>query len=215
MALVRLTLFRLASLILILLSGERLAYADDQCLTCHEALGDKPSALFKNDIHFKKGISCAGCHGGDATKDDMELAMNTKAGFIGVPKGDDISRMCAKCHSNAAIMVKQFNSILPRNQMDMLSGSVHGKLSITGKERIAQCTTCHDAHGIVLTEDPASPVYPLNVTKTCAKCHADPAFMRMYNPALPVDQLDKYRTSIHGIRNKEGDVKVAECASCH
>ena len=215
MALVRLTLFRLASLILILLSGERSAYADDQCLTCHEALGDKPSALFKNDIHFKKRISCAGCHGGDATKDDMELAMNTKAGFIGVPKGDDISRMCAKCHSNAAIMVKQFNSILPRNQMDMLSASVHGKLSITGKERIAQCTTCHDAHGIVSTGDPASPVYPLNVTKTCAKCHADAAFMRTYNPALPVDQLDKYRTSVHGIRNTQGDVKVAECASCH
>ena len=39
--------------------------------------------------------------------------------------------------------------------------------------------------------------------------------MRTYNPSLPVDQLDKYRTSVHGIRNAKGDHKVAECASCH
>jgi len=191
------------------------AQVEDQCLTCHETLGDKPSELFKHDIHFKKGISCTGCHGGDSTSDDMEVAMNPKAGFIGVPKGDEISRMCAKCHSSAAVMVKQYNSILPRNQIEALWESVHGKLSTTGKERIAQCSTCHGAHGIVSTKDPASPVYPLNVTKTCAKCHSDAAFMRAYNPALPVDQLDKYLTSVHGIRNKEGDVKVAECASCH
>lgn len=211
----RLTLIVLALLIASLFPGANSAYADDQCLTCHETLGDKPSALFKHDVHFKKGLSCAGCHGGDATSDDMETAMSKTAGFIGVPKGDDISRMCAKCHSSAAIMVKQFNSILPRNQMDTLWASVHGKLSTTGKERIAQCTTCHGVHSIASIEDPASPVYPLNLPKTCAKCHADAAFMRTYNPALPIDQLDKYRTSVHGIRNKEGDVKVAECASCH
>ena len=187
----------------------------DQCLTCHETLGDKPSGLFKHDIHFQKGISCAGCHGGDALAEEMEQAMATEKGFIGVPKGDDISKACARCHSNATIMVKQFNSILPRSQLEMLSASVHGKLTTTGKERIAECTTCHNAHGIVSTKDPSSPVYPLNVTKTCAKCHADPAFMRTYNPALPVDQLEKYHTSVHGIRNAQGDAKVAACASCH
>ncbi len=182
---------------------------------CHETLGDKPSELFKHDVHFQKGVSCAGCHGGDASAEEMEQAMATEKGFIGVPKGNGISNACARCHSNAAIMVKQFNSTLPRNQLDVLSSSVHGKLSTTGKEHIAQCTTCHDAHGIVSTKEPSSPVYPLNVTKTCAKCHADAAFMRMYNPALPIDQLDKYRASVHGMKNAHGDIKVAACASCH
>ena len=187
----------------------------DQCLTCHETLGDKPSELFRRDVHFQKGVSCAGCHGGDASAEEMEQAMATEKGFIGVPKGDGISNACARCHSNATIMVKQFNSTLPRNQLEVLSASVHGKLSTTGKEHIAQCTTCHDAHGIVSTKEPGSPVFPLNVTKTCAKCHADAAFMRMYNPALPIDQLDKYRASVHGMKNAHGDVKVAACASCH
>jgi predicted CXXCH cytochrome family protein len=212
---VRLAASVLASLLMTLLTAVASARVDDQCLTCHEALGDKPSALFKQDVHFKKGISCAGCHGGDATSEDMEVAMNAKAGFIGVPKGDNISRMCAKCHSSAPIMVKKYSSTLARNQMETLWESVHGKLSTTGKERIAQCSTCHDAHGIVSTKAPTSPVYPLNVTSTCAKCHSNAAFMRAYNPALPVDQLEKYRTSVHGIHNKQGDVKAAECVSCH
>lgn len=205
----------LASSLVILLTGMASAEVEDQCLRCHETLEDKPSKLFKRDIHFKKGISCAGCHGGDARSDDIEVAKSVKVGFIGVPKGDDISRMCAKCHSSAAIMVEQFKSRLPRNQMALLAESVHGKLSTTGRERIVQCTTCHDAHGIVSRRDPASPVHPLNVTRTCANCHSNAAFMRAYNPALPVDQLEKYRTSIHGIRNKQGDQKVAECVSCH
>jgi predicted CXXCH cytochrome family protein len=58
-------------------------------------------------------------------------------------------------------------------------------------------------------------VYPLNIVKTCTKCHANATFMRAYNPSLAVDQLEKYRTSVHGMRNVKGDFKVAECASCH
>ena len=192
-----------------------LALAQDQCRTCHEAIGDTPSTLFKRDIHLGKGISCADCHGGDARKEEMEEAMSKSAGFTGVPKGDEISTLCARCHADAAIMVKKYRSTLSLEQAELLSTSVHGKLSITGKERIAQCTTCHGSHGIVGKDNPASPVYPPNVVKTCAKCHANAAFVRTYNPSLPVDQLDKYRTSVHGMRNAKGDAKVAECASCH
>ncbi|HEV8537456.1 MAG TPA: multiheme c-type cytochrome, partial [Bacteroidota bacterium] len=187
----------------------------DQCLTCHETLGDKPSEVFKHDIHFQKGITCAGCHGGDPLAEEMEQGMAAEKGFFGVPKGDSISQACAQCHSNAPVMVKEYNSILPRNQAEALATSVHGKLATSGKQRIAQCITCHGAHGIVSVSDPASPVYPLNVTKTCTKCHADAAFMRAYNPALPVDQLEKYHTSVHGMKNAQGDAKAAACASCH
>lgn len=190
------------------------AAAQDKCLTCHETLGDEPTTLFKHDIHYKKGISCAGCHGGNSRMEEMEQAMDPKAGFIGVPKGDDISRACANCHSNAEKM-KSYGSTLPTNQWETLQSSVHAMLSVSGKEHIAQCITCHNAHGIVPVKNPASPVYPLNVVKTCTKCHADASFMRTYNPSLPIDQLEKYRTSVHGNRNAHGDPKPAECASCH
>jgi predicted CXXCH cytochrome family protein len=189
--------------------------AQDKCLSCHEStVGGQPVELFKRDIHHAKGISCAGCHGGDSKSEDMDKAMNAKAGYIGVPKGDEISKACANCHANAEKM-KSLGSNLPTNQFQNLRESVHGRLSTNGKERIVQCTACHNAHGVVSVHNAASPVYPLNIVKTCTKCHADAAFMRMYNPALPVDQLDKYRTSVHGMRNAKGDAKVAQCASCH
>jgi hypothetical protein len=177
-------------------------------------MGDKPSTLFKHDIHFKKGIPCSGCHGGDPTKDDMDLAMNPKAGFIGVPTGNQISEVCAHCHADANTM-KSYGSSLPTDQYQLLRGSVHGEYAVEGKQRIAQCTSCHGAHGIVSPKDPSSPVYPTKIIATCGSCHSNAPYMQKYNPALPVDQVEKYRTSIHGKRNAHGDAKVAQCASCH
>ncbi len=203
-------------LFLILLTGLIAggAVAADQCLICHQGQKDKPSALFRHDIHFQKGVTCAGCHGGNAAAPEMDQAMNPDSGFTGVPTGDDISAACARCHADSARM-KSFGASLPTNQFESLKASIHGHQSTNGKERILQCTSCHGAHGIVAVKDPASPVYPLNVVATCTRCHADPAYMRNYNPSLAVDQLEKYRTSVHGTKNAAGDPKVAECASCH
>jgi hypothetical protein len=187
--------------------------SQDQCFTCHEAVGDDASAKFKDDIHFKKGLSCADCHGGDKTSEDQETAMGTK-NFIGIPTGNLISEVCAKCHSNP-VMMRKYKSDLPVGQLSQLESSVHGKISTTGKERITQCTICHNAHGIVPVKNPLSPVYPLNITKTCSKCHSNAVYMREYNPSLPVDQLEKYRTSKHGILNSRGNIKAAECVNCH
>lgn len=186
----------------------------DQCLQCHQALEDAPSTLFAHDIHRRRGVTCAGCHGGDPRTEEMEDAMNPRAGFIGVPKGDAITTLCVNCHADQDRM-KAFGSRVRTDQAVLLSQSVHGRLSVSGKEQLLQCTTCHSAHGIVSVTDKRSPVHPLNVAATCASCHSDPAYMRSYNPALPVDQLPKYRTSVHGVRNARGDTRVAECASCH
>jgi len=205
-------------LCLVFLLGSPLSAAaqqrTDQCFICHAALGDPPSQLFVRDIHAKKGVKCADCHGGDASSDDADKAMSPSAGFMGVPLGDRISEVCGACHSHAERM-SAFGSRLPIGQLEMLKAGVHGKPSLKGGERLAECTTCHGAHGIVPVQDPRSPVYPLNVTKTCSRCHADASYMRAYNLKLPVDQMEKYRTSVHGVRNAKGDPRAAECASCH
>jgi hypothetical protein len=199
-------------LMLVIFAGQ--SRTADKCLSCHETLGDKPSTLFKHDVHLEKGISCAGCHGGNPNAEEMEQAMDTSVGFIGVPKGDQVSRVCATCHSSSEKM-KSFGSSIPTNQWEMLQASVHGRLALNGKEHIAQCITCHDAHGIVHVKNASSPVFPLNVINTCGKCHSNAEFIRQYSPALPVDQVEKYRTSVHGMLNAKGDVKPAQCASCH
>lgn len=49
----------------------------------------------------------------------------------------------------------------------------------------------------------------------CARCHADAAFMKRYNPHTRIDQYSEYRTSVHGKRNAEGDDRAAVCVDCH
>jgi hypothetical protein len=54
------------------------------------------------------------------------------------------------------------------------------------------------------------------IPQVCGRCHADPVFMKRYNPSLRVDQVAEYATSVHGRRLREqGDPKVATCVSCH
>lgn len=141
--------------------------------------------------------------------------MSAGRGFIGVPKGDDVSKTCQRCHSDARTMKDGFASAVPVGQLEALDASVHGKADVSGKGRMVQCVTCHSVHDIRPVKDPQSPVHPANVNRTCAACHSSAVFMRSYNPGLPIDQEEKYRTSVHGLRHAKGDRKVAVCSSCH
>ncbi len=54
------------------------------------------------------------------------------------------------------------------------------------------------------------------IATLCGRCHSDARFMKRYNPALRVDQVVEYATSVHGRRLAAlGDPKVATCVSCH
>ena len=54
------------------------------------------------------------------------------------------------------------------------------------------------------------------VPDLCGRCHSNAGFMRQYDPALRVDQVAEYVTSVHGqqLLGAE-DQAVATCASCH
>jgi len=175
----------------------------DQCYNCHLQLDGKfkaPADMFKVDVHFHKGIFCSACHGGDASSDDMDKSMSKEKGFIGIPKGSQILKICSKCHSN------EYNTLL---------SSAHGESS-TGKGIIiSSCIVCHGIHNIVPVKSPSSKVNGANIVNTCGSCHSNAAYMKSYDPGLAIDQLDKYKTSIHGQRIFKGDSKVANCASCH
>ena len=185
------------------LSKEQDSQSNDMCIECHSILDGKykaPADMFKSDIHYRKGITCASCHGGNPKEEDPDKAMDKSAGFIGVPHGSEVSRICAKCHST---------------EYKTLSESVHGEQS-TGKGLIINnCVTCHGIHNIIPVKSPNSKVNGANIVRTCASCHADANYMKQYNPGLQVDQLDKYKTSVHGKKIFAGDTKVANCASCH
>ena len=84
--------------------------------------------------------------------------------------------------------------------------------------------SCRDCHGgnagtddITLAKDKSFKGAPARagIPLFCGGCHADPAAMRAYNPALRTDQLSQYETSRHGQLLKTGDTKVAVCIDCH
>lgn len=190
------------------------AQSTDECYKCHLDLDDVPAKIFKTDVHFTIGITCAGCHGGDATSDDSDEAMSKEKGFIGIPTRTNRYQACVNCHSDIQKM-KKFGSNLPTDQFENLKISIHFKPSFNQQGPIADCITCHSVHDIKSVKDPASKVFPTKITSLCGDCHSSAEFMRRYNPALPVDQVSKYRTSTHGILNAKGDPNAAECASCH
>lgn len=201
-------------LFLILIPVLHFAQTDDQCFICHLELDDANANLYKADIHHLKGISCASCHGGDATSDDMDIAMSEEKGFIGVPARVERYQVCVNCHADQNKM-QQVGSKLPTDQFDKLKNSVHFQTTFNNQGPITDCITCHSVHNIKKVSDPSSKVYPTNITALCGDCHSSADFMKNYNPALPIDQVAKYKTSTHGMLNAKGNPDVAECASCH
>lgn len=54
-----------------------------------------------------------------------------------------------------------------------------------------------------------------SVPAFCAKCHADAAYMKSFDPKQRVDQLSEYLTSEHGRLVTAGDARAAVCIDCH
>ncbi len=184
----------------------------DKCLSCHTDIGSDEAASYMSDVHFKAGVTCAGCHGGNASVEDQDAAMNPKKGYIGVPKPSAIPQMCGKCHGLARTTFR--NEYHLDDVVDQFMSSVHGR-ALNQSSDGPTCISCHGIHNIADVSSVKSPAYPTNVPKTCAKCHSNPDYMKKFNPGLPVDQYEKYLTSVHGERNEAGDPKPATCVSCH
>lgn len=186
------------------------------CLDCHQQL-DPPLQInpqsWLGSIHQQKGLSCVSCHGGDASSTDPEQAMSPARGFRGHLTRQQIPRLCADCHSRADYM-RRFNPSLRTDQYAQYLTSTHGRLLRRGDQRVAVCTDCHGVHDIRAHTDPRSSVYPLNIARTCARCHADPAYMKPYH--IPTDQYASYTASVHYHQLVDvGDLSAPTCATCH
>ena len=188
----------------------------NSCLDCHSVLPapqEVTQETFSHDIHEQKGLTCVSCHGGDASSDDPDKAMSSKAGWKGKIDRRQIPRLCGSCHSNPAYM-RKFNPSLRTDQLDQYHTSVHGKRLAAGDAQVAVCTDCHGVHDLRAPSDPMSKVYPVNIAKTCARCHADAKYMKEYS--IPTDQFANYSTSVHHeALMVRGDLSAPTCTTCH
>ena len=193
---------------------------NDACIACHQLLdedrddGSKILTHFYNDVHYKKGLSCADCHGGDrAAFDDEDASMWDADNFKGKISRQEQPDMCAGCHSNS-IFMRQYTTNVKTDQAAQYWTSQHGIDLKAGKDKVAVCGDCHGLHGMFEVKDPRSKVYASNIPATCSHCHSNAGYMQEFD--IPIDQYEKYARSVHGdaLLNRN-DIGAPACNDCH
>ena len=104
--------------------------------------------------------TCVTCHGGHGMKAASEPDSPTHPAKV--------SAMCAKCHDDPKLM-KAY--VLPTDRFKTYYDSYHGIANKHGDLDAATCASCHGAHKVLPSSDPASSISQENVPKTCGKCH--------------------------------------------
>ncbi|MFI5165402.1 MAG: hypothetical protein ACHQQS_02150 [Thermoanaerobaculales bacterium] len=191
--------------------------AADRCTACHSGLDEArlkaPALAADADVHHLQGVTCAGCHGGDPTSDDIATAMDPARGFVGKFPRAAIPEMCGSCHSNATFMLSYAPNI-PTDQLAQYRTSKHGQALAKGEINVAVCTSCHDAHGVLPASDARSPVYPSRIVETCGACHGNKALMARYG--IKGDEVAEYKRSVHyAALTTKNDLSAPTCKSCH
>ncbi|TFH30240.1 MAG: cytochrome C, partial [Myxococcales bacterium] len=75
-----------------------------KCLECHSTLEDGVAEVWQDDVHAHAGIGCDGCHGGDSTQDDSDLAKRRGTGYRGKLSPQEIILSCGGCHGDIEYM---------------------------------------------------------------------------------------------------------------
>jgi hypothetical protein len=189
--------------------------SSNTCYDCHVKTSPEQqqiSETWQASIHGQGGVTCADCHGGDPTSDEITIAMGEQANFIGVPGREQSVGICGSCHSDPDIMGPYG---LPTDQYEAYYTSVHGERLASAKDdKVAICIDCHGSHDVKKASDPTAPVYSFNIPQLCSSCHSDVSLMEPYG--IPTDQYDVYAASIHGQKLlEEKDIRAPNCASCH
>lgn len=136
------------------------------CAKCHLDI----YAVYKSSIHgselFEKNNadvpSCTDCHGEHTIKkhdDPLSSVYETK-----------IYGTCGECHASEKIFEKYG---IKSDKIKTYESSYHGIAVQFGEKTVANCASCHGVHDIKPQDDPSSLINPVNIVKTCGKCHPD------------------------------------------
>ena len=140
--------------------------------------------------------------------------MDREIGFIGAPTREQRSASAAAATPIPERM-RSYN--LPTDQYSKYWTSVHRQQlrQRAADTRVAIYINCHGSHDVKKASDPTADVYPPNVPKLCASCHADAQRMEPYG--IPTDQYAIYEKSVHGraLLSERRHSAAPSCASCH
>jgi len=168
---------------------------NQECMECHEAefipkkKGQPPEWVGIRPELFAKSVhaktNCVECH-----TDIKEAEHPSKLK----------PAQCASCHDKA---VTQYAT------------SIHGMSHKMGASDAASCASCHGTHYMVPVKQLDSPVFKLNLPKTCGTCHNDGKLAENYRIGTK-EVSGHYLDSIHGkALIKMGLIVAPSCNDCH
>jgi cytochrome b subunit of formate dehydrogenase len=172
------------------------AIPNEDCLICHEGeptpvgtLRDPDAIPGLNPANFARSVhgalSCTDCH----------ASLTSAEHDAPLPPAQ-----CATCHADA---------------VDQYTHSIHGVSHAMGASGAATCASCHGTHDIVPVNQLESPVFKLNLPRTCASCHSNPGLTEEYRMANR-EGAAHYMESIHGRALLQMGLIVApSCNDCH
>ncbi|GAB4327561.1 MAG: hypothetical protein Kow0037_01210 [Calditrichia bacterium] len=185
-------------LFLLIFTNATIAAGNEDCEMCHSdpelttEINGKTVSLyvdfekFANSVH--KEVDCVSCHI-DADVEEF-------------PHPENLEKVdCANCHDDAS---------------EAFYKSIHGKALKRGAPYAPTCIECHGKHDILLSANPQSRTYKMQIPVLCGKCHREGApVARTYN-IHEKDILTNYSQSIHGEGLfKQGLIVTATCNNCH
>ncbi len=169
----------------------------ENCFDCHsdttmtkDVAPGKAKSLFVDEAKFggsvHSSMGCKSCHAD--IKDHPNDGVDPKP------------VKCATCHSE---------------EDKIYQTSIHGMSKSLGASGAATCVSCHGNHDIVSVKSHQSPVYKMNLPKTCAKCHANKNLTDEYKMMYPTVG-SQYQESIHGMALlQKGLIVAPSCNDCH
>lgn len=217
------------------LSGRAARYAP-RCSDCHGAHAIPKSDLSTSPVYFRNlAATCTRCHGSREIAERSGIPIPGAARMYArsihnraiVEKGLNKSATCVDCHGSHDLKGRLdpsspiFRTNIPATcgkchfgVFSIYRESVHGEAFRRGVPDAPDCTDCHGEHDIRRAEEPGSPVSFMAVSqKTCPSCHAAEKLAARYG--VSTETVRSYRESYHGLSQRFGDRRVANCSSCH
>ncbi|MEX2043930.1 MAG: cytochrome c3 family protein, partial [Opitutus sp.] len=169
--------------------------ANSDCMDCHEAeltpgTNGQPGTWegIRPDLFSRSvhgQLNCVDCH---ATITSMDHPST-------LPPAQ-----CASCH---------------QDEVAHYATSIHGMSHQMGASEAASCASCHGTHDMVPVKQLDSPVFKLNLPKTCGTCHDDDKLAKNYRIGTR-EISGHYLDSIHGrAMTKMGLIVAPSCNDCH
>jgi cytochrome b subunit of formate dehydrogenase len=168
---------------------------NSECLDCHEAefkprkKGQPAEWVGVKPDGFAKSVhgklNCVDCH----------TTLTADPHTSKVPPAQ-----CASCHEKATTQYQT---------------SIHSVSHLMGSSDAATCASCHGTHEMVPVKQVDSPVFKLNLPKTCSTCHDNAKLTKEYRMGQ-TDAAGHYLDSIHGqALIKMGLIVAPSCNDCH